>query len=209
MSSDAWYDASDTNHFLSCREGESFGGPGQLDWGGDSEVNPVPFNPASFLESDVDEFQFTCLLSANGDDDGAFIDWNGPSLLSPLTAAGDVFRYVSATLPQKVIDWLEIHFSVAHKCTGEVVTILPFFLPRRESALGDIRRCRAQILDTMRRFTRSTYAADFCFRLLIWPRQDYNPVGWNPGEPLQTVPYPEPECALDPEWFIRNLSSYF
>ncbi|KAL4912589.1 hypothetical protein BDW62DRAFT_194270, partial [Aspergillus aurantiobrunneus] len=130
-------------------------------------------------------------------------------LLSPLTAAGDVFRYVSATLPQKVIDWLEIQFSVAHQCTGEAVTILPFFLPRRESPLGDLRRYRAQIIDTMRRFTRSKCAADFCFHLLIWPRQDYNPVGWSPGEPLQTVAYPEPECALDPEWFIGNLSSYF
>ncbi|GAA3287213.1 hypothetical protein GCM10020218_050420 [Dactylosporangium vinaceum] len=64
---------------------------GQLDWGGDSEANPLPFNSASFLESDVDESEFTCLLSTKGDD-GAFIDWNGPSLLSPLTAAGDVFR---------------------------------------------------------------------------------------------------------------------
>lgn len=147
-------------------------------------------------------------MSTNGDDRD-FIYWNGPSLLSPLAAAGDVFRHASATLPQNVIDWLEIQFSVTHKYTGEAVTILPFFLPRRESILGDLGRCRAQVIDTMRRFTRSKCAADFCFHLVIWPRQDYDLVGWNPGEPLQTVTYPGPERALDPEWFIRNLSSYF
>ena len=76
----------------------------------DSEVNPIPFNSGSFLEPNVDESQFTCLLSANGDD-RAFIDWNGPSLLLPLTDAEDIFRHASATLPQKVIDWLEIQFS--------------------------------------------------------------------------------------------------
>lgn len=34
-----------------------------------------------FLEFDVDEPEFACLLLANGDD-GASIYWNGPSLLS-------------------------------------------------------------------------------------------------------------------------------
>ncbi|OJZ79920.1 hypothetical protein ASPFODRAFT_518378 [Aspergillus luchuensis CBS 106.47] len=204
MSSDAWYDTSDTN--FSRRK--SFDAPGQLDWDGDFKANPLPCNSASFLESDVGEPEITCLLSANGDDRD-FLYWNGPSLLSPLTAAGDVFRYVSATLPQKVIDWLEIQFSVTHKYTGEAVTVLPFFLPRRESILGDIRRSRAQIIDTMRRFTRSKCAADFSFHLLIWPRNDYNSLGWTPGDLLQTATYPDPERALDPEWFIRNLSSYF
>jgi hypothetical protein len=182
--------------------------PGQLDWDGDSEANPLLLSSASFVASDVHKPDFTCLLSTNGDD-GAFIDWNGPSLLSPLTAAGDVFRYVSATLSQNVIDWLEIQFSVTLKYTGEAVTVLPFFLPRCESTLGNLRRCRAQIIDTMRRCTRSKCAADFYFHLLIWPRYDCNPVGWNPGEPPQTVTYPGPERALDPDWFIRNLSSYF
>lgn len=129
--------------------------------------------------------------------------------MSPLTAAGDVFRHVSAMLPQTVIDWLEIQLSVMHKYTGEAVIIFPFFLPRRESSLGDLRRCRAQIKDTMRRFTRSKCAADYCFHLLIWPRPGYTFLGLNPGEPLQTVTGIEPERALDPEWFVRNLSSYF
>lgn len=154
------------------------------------------------------EPEFTCLLSTN-EGDGTFIDWNGPSLMSPLTAAGDVFRHVSAMLPQKVIDWLEIQLSVRHKYTGEAVPIFPFFLPRRESSLGDLRRCRAQIIDTMRRFTRSKCAADYCFHLLLWPRSDYTSVGWNPGEPLQTVTGLGPVRALDLEWFVRNLSSHF
>ncbi|KAL2837033.1 hypothetical protein BJX68DRAFT_273257 [Aspergillus pseudodeflectus] len=126
----------------------------------------LTLNSASFLASSVDEPEFTCLLSTNADD-GAFIDWNGPGLLSPLTATGDVFRYVSATLQQKVIDWLEVQFSVMLKYTGEAVITLPFFLPRRESALGNLRKCRAQIIDTIRRCTHSKCAADFYFHLLL------------------------------------------
>ncbi|KAL2825802.1 hypothetical protein BDW59DRAFT_172168 [Aspergillus cavernicola] len=179
MSSDAWYGTSDTNHSRSHQKEESFAAPGQLDWDGDSEADPLPFGSATFLASDIHQPEFTCLLSTNGDY-GAFIHWNGPSLLSPHTAAGDVFRYVSATLQQKVIDWLEIRFSVTLKYTGEAVTM-------------NLRRCRAQIIDAMRRCTRSQCAAGFYFHL---------------PEPLQTVTYPGAERALDPDWFIRNLSSY-
>ena len=205
---DAPYGNSGTSHLRSDREEESDAFLELFDWGGVAGANTIPCDHDYFPEYDAHKPEIACLLSTNGDDQ-SFIHWNGPSLLSPITTAGDVFRYVSAIVPQKTIDWLEIQFSVTHKYTGEIVTLLPFFLPRCESALGNLRRCREQTVDSMRKFTRSKSAADFWFHIFAWPRNDDRFIQWHPGEPLQAADYPRPERVLDPEWFIRNLSSYF
>ncbi|KAI2866586.1 hypothetical protein CBS76997_10870 [Aspergillus niger] len=89
-----------------------------------------------------------CYLSSCSDDP-EFLIWNGPSILSPFMHPEDIFRYASAMLSYPV-DWLEMHLTVVHKYTFEWVAISPFFLPRVECSLGNLRRVRNQIWEVFR-----------------------------------------------------------
>jgi hypothetical protein len=154
----------------------------------------------------VSEVAVDCYLSSSYDDP-EFLSWNGPSLLSPLTRTEDIFKYASAMIATQ-IDWLEIHFSVVHRYTGESVAVLPFFLPRVELPLGNLRQCREQILEAMHRYTRSIRGVDFRFEVSVWPSDSPNPdsIG-GCASPWMTMV--DPERALDPDHFVNNISCNF
>ncbi|KAI3050503.1 hypothetical protein CBS147353_11645 [Aspergillus niger] len=104
-----------------------------------------------------------CYLSSCYDDP-EFLIWNGPSILSPLTHPEDIFRYASAMLSYPV-DWLEMHLTVVHKYTFESVAISPFFLPRVECTVGNLRWFRNQIWGIIRPYIRTIDHADYQFQI--------------------------------------------
>ncbi|PYH63971.1 uncharacterized protein BO88DRAFT_429986 [Aspergillus vadensis CBS 113365] len=115
------------------------------------------------------------------------VDCYLPSILSPLTHPENIFHYTSAMLSYP-IDWLEIHLTVIHKYTFKSVTISPFFLPRVECTLGNLKQFRNQIWE---------------------PRDKQEP---NTTERLRILTESNiinPERILDPEYFIKNISCSF
>ncbi|RDH26942.1 hypothetical protein BDQ94DRAFT_185676 [Aspergillus welwitschiae] len=148
-----------------------------------------------------------CYLSSSYEDP-EFLTWNGPSILSPCTHPEDVFRYASAMLSYPV-DWLEMHLTVVHKYTFESVAISPFFLPRVECTLGNLRRLRSQIWEVIRPYMRTIDHADYRFQMFVWPRGEREPdnsgrLGVFPGS--NTI---DPARILDPERFVENISCGF
>jgi hypothetical protein len=154
----------------------------------------------------IREVAVDCYLSSSHDDP-EFFSWNGPSLLSPLTRSKDIFSYASAMIATQ-INWLEIHFSVILKYTGESVAVLPFFLPRVEVPLGSLRQCREQILEAMHQYTRSIRGADFRFEVFIWP-SDGRETDSMGGCGLPSMTLADPGSALDPDHFVNNISCSF
>ncbi|KAF7591000.1 hypothetical protein BBP40_002142 [Aspergillus hancockii] len=127
--------------------------------------------------------------------------WAGPNILSPLTNASDIFDYLSVILPTEPVSWLEIHLLVVQGWTGEAVSVLPFFLPRTESLLGNLARCQELIHSTIRAYRQSGNPERFYFQLVI-----------HPGFPVFRPPITPSEGAissgaLDPEQFVENVSS--
>jgi hypothetical protein len=154
----------------------------------------------------MNEVAVDCYLSSSYDDP-EFLSWNGPNLLSPLTRIEDIFSYASAMIATQ-IDWLAIHFSVVHRYTGESVAVLPFFLPRVEVPLGNLRQCREQILEAMHQYTRSIHGADFQFEVIIWPIDGREPDSMG-GCGLPSMTLADPGSALDPDHFVNNISCGF
>ncbi|GCB24417.1 hypothetical protein AAWM_07323 [Aspergillus awamori] len=148
-----------------------------------------------------------CYLSSCYDDP-EFLIWNGPSILSPLTHPEDIFRYASAMLSYRV-DWLEMHLTVVHKYTFEWVASSPFFLPRVECTLGNLRRFRNQIWEVFRPYIRTIDHADYQFQMLVWPRGEREPNTTGRLGVLSGSNTIDPDRILDPERFVENISCGF
>lgn len=80
---------------------------------------------------------------------GRYTLWTGPDPLGPYTCADDLFLYISTFLLLEDFQWLEFRLCKVHAATEEVLAQYPFFLPRRESLLGNLRRTREQIGDVL------------------------------------------------------------
>ncbi|RDH26394.1 hypothetical protein BDQ94DRAFT_178016 [Aspergillus welwitschiae] len=141
-------------------------------------------------------------------DDPEFLIWNGPSILSPLTHPEDIFRYASAMLSYPV-DWLEMHLTVVHKYTFESVAISPFFLPRVECTLGNLRRFHNQSWEVFRPYIWTIDHADYQFQMFVWPRGEREPNTIGRLGVLSGSNTIDPERILDPERFIENISCGF
>ncbi|KAF9884574.1 hypothetical protein FE257_001458 [Aspergillus nanangensis] len=146
------------------------------------------------------ESMIDCYLSSDYDDPN-FLAWSGPSILSPLTQAEGLFRYVSSIFPSH-IHWLEIQFSVIHKYTGESIAVLPFFLPRVEHTPGNLARCRERIWRLVVQCSRSKSSADFRFEIFIWPR---DALGWSVNGTIGRFDSISPEWTLNPARFVHNI----
>ncbi|CAG7965658.1 unnamed protein product [Penicillium salamii] len=89
-----------------------------------------------------------CLFYPNIDSLSGF-KWTGPDPLSTSTQASDIFLHMSALLFPKDVHWIEFRFVQFDRTSGETIGEDLFFLPRVETALGNLCRVRRQLLDTI------------------------------------------------------------
>ncbi|KAJ5033208.1 hypothetical protein NUH16_003124 [Penicillium rubens] len=71
--------------------------------------------------------------------------WTGPDPLSISTQASDIFLHMSALLFPKEVHWIEFRFARFDQTSGETIGEDLFFLPRVETALGNL--CQALASD--------------------------------------------------------------
>lgn len=141
-----------------------------------------------------------CFFHPNNDYHSGF-KWTGPDPLSFATQADDLFLYMSAFFLLKEVYWVELRLARFHQLTGETVGEHLFFLPRVETAMGNLRRVRGQIVDIISLATLG--ATPPFFRLSLWPRTDPLPYsGHSTLSPLATLPTMP---SLDPSFFVHNL----
>jgi hypothetical protein len=96
---------------------------------------------------------------------------------------------------------VELRLARFYHLTGETVGEHLFFLPRIETAMGNLRRVRGQILDIISLATVG--AIPRSFRLSLWPRTEHLLYsGHSTLSPLATLPTTP---SLDPLFFVQNL----
>jgi hypothetical protein len=120
--------------------------------------------------------------------------------LSVSTQANDIFLYMSAFLFPAEVHWIEFRLVRFDRISGESIGEHLFFLPRVETALGNLRRVRGQLLDTISRHDFG--AIDTNFQLSLWPRME--PLQYSSESalsPLGTLPT---TLSLNPEFFVHN-----
>jgi hypothetical protein len=110
-----------------------------------------------------------CLFYTNLDSLSSF-KWTGPDPLSNSTQASDIFLHMSALLFPKDVYWIEFRFVRFDRASGETIGEDLFFLPRVETALGNLCRIRRQLLDTIT--WHAVRATCTSFRLSLWPRME-------------------------------------
>ncbi|CAG8147735.1 unnamed protein product, partial [Penicillium nalgiovense] len=90
--------------------------------------------------------------------------------------------------------WIEIRFVRFDRASGETIGEDLFFLPRVETALGNLSRIRRQLLDTIT--WHAVRATCTSFRLSLWPRMESLPYSsLSTYSPLTALP---PTLSLDP-----------
>lgn len=135
--------------------------------------------------------------------------WTGPDPLSQDTCADDIFLFVSAFFLFERVNWIELRLSKLSTETGEAVEEYPFFLPRVESMLGNLRRIRCQISGILSQHPTAeniTSAGQSRFQLAIWPRVEVtdNSTLWS-SVPLSRIHPSMPMPFLDPQVFVQNI----
>jgi hypothetical protein len=130
--------------------------------------------------------------------------WTGPDPLSPSTKAEDIFVYFSAFLLPEKVYWAEFRLSRFDSLSDELMGEHLFFLPRFETAMGNLSRVRKQILDIISQVCSAAQTARF--RLSMWPRLESLPYTqqfmMSPHSSLPTLP------CLDPGSFVNNLRNF-
>ncbi|KAI3092208.1 hypothetical protein CBS147333_10241 [Penicillium roqueforti] len=129
--------------------------------------------------------------------------WTGPDPLSMSTQASDLFLYMSAFAFSKEVHWVETRLVLFDRKPGESIGEHLFFLPRVETALGNLCRVRGQLLDTIHDFG----AIGNSFRLSLRPRMELLQYSSQSTlSPLGTLPT---TLSLDPEFFVhKTLGGY-
>ncbi|CAG8431802.1 unnamed protein product [Penicillium salamii] len=117
-------------------------------------------------------FLIECLFYTNLDSLSSF-KWTGPDPLSISTQASDIFLYMSALLFPNEVHWIEFRFVRFDRTSGETIGEDLFFLPRVETALGNLCRIRRRLLDTIT--WHSVRTTGTSFRLSLWPRMESLP----------------------------------
>lgn len=146
-----------------------------------------------------------CIFYPNHESECAF-SWTGPDPLSPDTCADDILLYVSAFFLFERVHWIEIRLSKLSPGTEEVVEEYPFFLPRVESMLGNLRRARGQIRDIISRSGYMGSAGETRFQLSLRPQME---IAADPGMrsaiPLSCIHPSLPIASFDPQFFVQNI----
>ncbi|KAJ5766693.1 uncharacterized protein N7511_004309 [Penicillium nucicola] len=133
--------------------------------------------------------------------------WMGPNPLSPDTCGDDIFLYVSAFLLLDRVEWIEIRLSKLNIETEEAVEEYPFFLPRVESMLSNLRRIRDQVNGILSQSSTTQSmkgAGRSLFQLAIWPRVEFNAT-ISSSVPLSRIHPSISTPLLDPQVFVQNI----
>jgi hypothetical protein len=131
--------------------------------------------------------------------------WTGPDPLTNPTRASDIFLHMSALLFPKEVHWIEFRFVRFDRISGETIGEDLFFLPRVETAMGNLYRIRRRLLDTIT--WHAVRATGTSFRLSLWPRtESLTYSSHSTHYPLTALP---PMLSLDPRFFVHNISGNY
>ena len=109
---------------------------------------------------------------------------------------------MSAFFLAEEIRWVEVRLARFDQVTGDMIGEHLFFLPRMETAMGNLCRIKGEMLDIISQTVPESMAS--IFRLSLWPRMEPLPYSNHSIiSPLTTALPTMP--PLDPSFFVHNL----
>jgi hypothetical protein len=117
------------------------------------------------------------------------------------TQASDMFFYMSAFAFPIEVHWIQFRLVQFDRTSGESIGEHLLFLPRVETALGNLRRVRGQLLDTISRHDSGAIGTNF--RLSLWPRME--PLQYLSESALSSLATPPATLSLNPGFFVHNI----
>ncbi|KAJ5642277.1 hypothetical protein N7490_006277 [Penicillium lividum] len=133
--------------------------------------------------------------------------WFGPDPLAPETRGDDIFSHISSFPFLSEVLWVEFELCKVSLVTGETIERNLFYLPRRESVLGNLARIRRYMREHISGYGHETVTGLCRPRLSIYPRQ-----GLSPNCELRSRVLCDGFCEgseLDPSFFVQNVAANF
>ena len=133
--------------------------------------------------------------------------WFGPDPLASETRGEDIFSHIEWFTFLGDILWVEFELSKVSLATGKVMERNLFYLPRRESALGNMTQVRQRLHSHIAGYDYQTITGLCRLRLSIYPRQ-----GLFPHSETQSKLLCDSRCdgsVLDPGFFVENITANF
>lgn len=145
-----------------------------------------------------------CLFYPNRDKLLAFKQ-TGLDPLSISTQASDIFLYILALLFPKEVHLIEFRFTLFNRISSDTIGEDLIFLPRVETALGNLYRVRRQLLEIITQYAISVIGTSF--RLSLQPYiESLLYLSLSIYSPLTILP---PTLSLDPRFFMHNISGNY
>lgn len=135
------------------------------------------------------------------------LPWLGPDPLSHDTRGEDLFNYMATFILQEQIDWIEFRLRLSNYLAEGFTYESVFFLPRKESFMGNLPRIRELIRRLLSK-TPPCLEAKSQIQLAIYPcRENFSTSLAELGHDCPSdSDYRSP---LDPEWFVLNIAANF
>lgn len=135
------------------------------------------------------------------------LPWLGPDPLSHDTRGEDLFNYMATFLLQEQINWIEFRLRLSSYLSVGFADESVFFLPRRESFMGNLPRIR-ELIHRLLSETPSCLETKRQIQLGIYPyRENFSTSLVEMGDDCPSdSDYSNP---LDPEWFVLNIAANF
>ncbi|KAJ5900189.1 uncharacterized protein N7473_004259 [Penicillium subrubescens] len=142
-----------------------------------------------------------CLLFPDPGNLQSGFNWPGPDPLFANTQSEDVLVYMSASIPTRLLHWVDICLTELDQMTDQTIEKYRFHLSSTANGREDLYWVRRQILDII---SGTRVKQRSLFRLSLRPRTELSTRFPDPACPLHTT-QPSATC-LDPDVFVQNLT---
>lgn len=160
----------------------------------------------SYICSSHDDTVVECVFYSTHDTHHG-LPWLGPDPLANDTHAEDLFSYMATFLTQETVDWIELRLRMSSHLAAEFADEYVFFLPRKESLMGNLPRVRELIHGLILK-TPPCLEAKRHIQLAIYSYRDN--LSSSLAELGSNCPTDSDyKSPLDPEWFVLNIAANF
>lgn len=133
--------------------------------------------------------------------------WLGPDPLSHDTCGEDLFNFLTTFLIQEPVDWIEFRLRMLSNDIIRFSDESVFFLPRKESLMGNLPRIREQVRGLISK-TSGFLQARCHFQLAIYSYRERFSI-LSPEFEHDSPSNADCMKTLDPHWFVHNIAGNF
>lgn len=135
------------------------------------------------------------------------LPWLGPDPLAHDTHGEDLFSYMATFLIQDRVDWIELRLRMSSYLAAGFSDEYVFFLPRKESLMGNLPRIRELIHGLISKAPPCLETKSQLQLAIYSHTDDFSSSLTQLGSSCLTES--DDKSLLDPEWFVLNIAANF